>query len=125
MHRFAKRLFVLAMVIHIVPSAAFDDGLIDGVPIPDDAMVVPPSAAVPESQQRFLGAWVGRWGGALKHILIVESVRTDGSASVIYSFGDRPSLNIKRGFSRHSATISGDTLTIASSFTAIYKLSSG
>ena len=30
MHRFAKRLFVLAMVIHIVPSAAFDDGLIDG-----------------------------------------------------------------------------------------------
>jgi hypothetical protein len=28
-----------------------------------------------------LGAWVGRWGGALKHILIVESVQPDGSAS--------------------------------------------
>jgi hypothetical protein len=34
MHRFAKRLFVLAMVIHIVPSAAFADRLVDGVPIP-------------------------------------------------------------------------------------------
>jgi len=124
MHRFAKRLFVLAMVIHIVPSAAFDDGLIDGVPIPDDAMVVPPSAAVPESQQRFLGAWVGRWGGALKHILIVESVQPDGSASVIYGWGDSPGLSITRGFIRLGANISGDTLTIASSFTATYKLTS-
>ena len=124
MHRFAKRLFVLAMVIHIVPSAAFDDGLIDGVPIPDDAKVVPPSAAVAESQQRFLGAWVGRWGGALKHILIVESVQPDGSASVIYGWGDSPGLSITRGFIRLGANISGDTLTIASSFTATYKLTS-
>ena len=66
MHRFAKRLAVLAMVIHIVASAAFADRLVDGVPIPDGAKVVPPSAAVPESQQRFLGASVGRWGGAPK-----------------------------------------------------------
>jgi hypothetical protein len=77
MHRFAKRLVVLAMVIHMVPSAALADWLVDGVPIPDDAKVVPPSAAPPESEQQFLGAWVGRWGGALKHILIVESVRPD------------------------------------------------
>ena len=94
MHRFAKRLFVLAMVIHIVPSAAFADRLVDGVPIPNDAKVVPPSAAVPENQQRFLGAWVGRWGGGLKHILIVESLQLDGSASVIYGWGDNPGLNI-------------------------------
>ena len=59
MRRFSK-LFVLAMVIHIVPSAAFADRLVDGVPIPDDANVVPPSAAVSENQERFLGAWVGR-----------------------------------------------------------------
>jgi hypothetical protein len=59
MHRFAKRLVVLALVIYIVPSAAFADWLIDSALIPDDARVVPPSAAVPESQQRFLGAWVG------------------------------------------------------------------
>jgi hypothetical protein len=116
MYQFAKWLFVLAMVIHIVPCAAFADRLIDGVPIPDDAKVVPPSATVPESQQRFLGAWVGRWGGALKHILIVESLQPDGSASVIYAWGDKPGLNITRGFSRIGANVSGDTLTIGSSF---------
>jgi dienelactone hydrolase len=124
MHRLAKQLFVLAMVIHIAPSAAFADRLVDGVPIPDDAKVVPPSTAVPESQQRFLGAWVGRWGGALKHILIVESLQPDGSASVIYGWGDNPGLNITRGFVRLGANLSGDTLTIASSFTATYKLTS-
>jgi dienelactone hydrolase len=124
MHRFTKRLFVLAMVIHIVPSAAFADRLVDGVPIPDDAKIVPPSTAVPESQQRFLGAWVGRWGGGLKHILIVESLQPDGSARVVYGWGDSPGLSIVRGFSRLGADLSGDTLTIESSFTATYKLTS-
>src|SRR5260370_3780126 len=72
MHRFAKRLFVLAlvMVIHIVPSAAFADRLVDGVPIPDDAKIVPPSPPLPASQHRFLGALVGRRARALNHILI-------------------------------------------------------
>ena len=125
MHRFAKRLFVLAMVIHIVPCVALADRLVDGVPIPDDAKVVPPSAATPESQQRVLGAWVGRWGGVLKHILIVESLQSDGSASVIYGWGDSQGLNITRGFSRLGANLSGDTLTVRSSFiTATYKLTS-
>jgi len=109
MYRFARRLFVLAIVVHIASSAAFADRLIDGVPIPDDAKVAPPFVAVPESQRRFLGAWVGRWGGALKHILIVESLQPDGSASVIYAWGDNPGLNITRGFSRIGANVSGDT----------------
>jgi len=94
------------------------------VPIPDDAKVVSPSAALPEIQWPFLGAWVGRWGGALKHILIVESVQPDGSASVIYGWEDSPGLSITRGFSRLGANLSGDTLTIESSFTATYKLTS-
>jgi len=102
MYRFAKRLFVLAMVIHVVPGGAFADRLVDGVPIPDDAKVVAPSPAGPESGQRFLGAWVGRWGGALKHILIVESLQPDGGANVIYGWGDSPGLNITRGFSLKS-----------------------
>ncbi len=124
MHRLAKRLFVLAMVMHIVPSVAFAYWLVDGVPVPDDAKVVSPSAAVPESQQRFLGAWVGRWGGGLKHILIVESVEPDGSASVIYSWGDNPDFSITPGFVRLGAKLSGDVLTIATSFTATYELTS-
>ena len=124
MRRFAKQLVVLAMVIHIVPSAAFADWLIDSALIPDDARVVPPSAAVPESHQQFLGAWVGRWGDAVKHILIVESVQPDGSASVIYAYGVYPGLSITPGFRRLGAKVSGDTLTIEDSFTAAYNLTS-
>jgi hypothetical protein len=112
------------MVIHIVPSAAFADRLVDGVPIPDDVRVAPPSAAVPESQWRFLGAWVGRWDSVLKQILIVESLQPDGSASVIYGWGDDPRLNITRGFRRLGANLSGDTLTVRNSATATYKLTS-
>jgi hypothetical protein len=93
------------MVTHILPSAASADRRVDGVPIPDDAKVVPPSAAVPEGHQRFLGAWVGRWGGGLKHILIVESLQPDDSASVIYGWGDRPGLNNTGGFIRLGANL--------------------
>jgi dienelactone hydrolase len=114
----------LALVIYIVPSAAFADWLIDSALIPDDARVVPPSAAMPESQQGFLGAWVGRWGDAVKHILIVESVQPDGTASVIYAYGVYPGLSISPGFRRLSAKVSGDALTIEDSFTATYKLTS-
>ena len=124
MHWFAKRLVVLAMVIYIVPNAAFADWLIDSALIPGDARVVPPSGAVPESQQRFLGAWVGRWRDAVKHILIVESVQPDGSASVIYSYGVYPGLSIRPGFRRLGAKIRGDALIIEDSFTATYKLTS-
>jgi dienelactone hydrolase len=124
MHRFAKWLVVLTMVIHIVPSAAFADWLIDSALIPDDATVAPPSAAVPESYQQFLGAWVGRWSGAVKHILIVESVQSDGSAKVIYAYGVYPGLSFLPGFRRLGAKVSGDTLTIEGSFTATYKLTS-
>jgi hypothetical protein len=95
MHRLAKRLLSWLRSFRL-SQAAFAYRLVDGVPIPDDAKVVAPSAAVPESQQRFLGAWVGRWGGALKHILIVESLQPDGNASVIYGWGDNPGLNITR-----------------------------
>jgi len=124
MHRFAKRLVVLAMVTCIVPSAAFADWLIDSALIPDDATVVLPSAAVPESHQQFLGAWVGRWSGAVKHILILESVQPDGSARVIYAFGVYPGLSFTPGFRRLGAKVSGDTLTIEGLFTATYELTS-
>src|SRR4030095_12806313 len=58
----------------------------------------------------------------LKHILMVESVQPDGSASVIYGWGDSPRLSITRGFSRLGASVSGDILPIER--TAIYKLTS-
>jgi hypothetical protein len=53
MRLIAKRLALLAIVVHIFLNPAFADWLLDGVLIPDDAKFVPPSAAVPESRQRY------------------------------------------------------------------------
>ena len=68
------------------------------------------------------GPWVGRWGGVLKHILIVESLQPDGTARVIYAVGDNPNANVKRAWLRPPATLRDDTLTISGAFTATYKL---
>jgi hypothetical protein len=84
--------------------------IIDGVPIPDDANVSAATPSASETQKRLLGAWVGAWGGSLRHILIVEDIRADGEASVVYAVGDSPI--VARRWSRHKGTVSGDTLTI-------------
>ncbi|MGH6843486.1 MAG: alpha/beta hydrolase family protein, partial [Methylocella sp.] len=98
--------------------------IIDGVPIPDDAHVSPAPQSASETQKRLLGAWVGASGGSLRHILIVEDIRADGEASVVYAVGDPP-LVASRWQRRFKGTVSGDTLTIAVPFanpTATYKL---
>ena len=117
----ARRL-PLIMVVLLLPGAALADRLIDGVPIPDEISIAPVSAATSDSGQSFLGAWVGRWGGSLKHILIVESLQPDGTARVIYAVGDNPNATIKRNWIRPPATVRDDTLTITGAFTATYKL---
>jgi len=46
------------------------------------------------------------------------------SGGAIYGWGERPGLSTTRGFFRLGANVSDDTLTIESSFTATYKLTS-
>jgi dienelactone hydrolase len=79
---------VLALITLSAPAAA-DDRLVDGVPLPSDAQLaaVSPGTAL---QRQWSGVWVGAWGGALKHILLVESVAGDGAARVVYAVGGRP-----------------------------------
>jgi hypothetical protein len=82
-----------------------------------------PSDRCRKASSGFWAPVVGRGGGGLQHILIVESLQPDGSASVIYGWGDSPGLSITHGFIRLGANLS-DTLTIQSSFSATYKLTS-
>ena len=77
-------LLVAAAVLTADAAATARD--IDGVPLPDGPGVL---TAAPGP---FSGAWVGRWGGELKHILIVRGVAPDGKADVIYAVGDRPGI---------------------------------
>lgn len=96
--------------------------LVDGVPLPADAVVADNSGSLPDINGRFSGAWVGSWGDTLKHILVVERISPDGEASVIYAVGDLASAGIMRSWKRYRGIISGDTLTISSGFTATYRM---
>jgi dienelactone hydrolase len=99
------------------------DYLVDGVPLPPDAKVASIMESEPAVQRQWAGVWVGAWGGTLKHILLVESVAEDGTARVVYSIGDNPFFGIRRAWSRHAATVSGRSLTIAGAgFTVTYDL---
>ena len=117
--------FALVALWALTGNAISADLLIDGVPLPDDVKIAPAPDAAGASLQRFLGAWVGAWDDDLKHILIIEDVRADGTAQVVSAIGDNPTFNISRGWVRATGTISGDTLTIASSSTSTYALAAG
>ena len=92
------------------------DPLVDGVPLPFDAAV---AERTTDLQRQWAGAWVGTWDGSLKHILVVESVASDGTARAIYAIGGISGLQPQ--WSRHTARISGNSLSIADGgFSATY-----
>ncbi|MBI2618283.1 hypothetical protein HYW58_02420 [Candidatus Kaiserbacteria bacterium] len=84
-------------------------------PLPEEAsVIVPPGQDVPGEFARFSGIWTdGRWSawgfddatGPLCTTLVVSEVNKDGSASVIYSWGDAPSWGITKGWVRRDARI--------------------
>jgi hypothetical protein len=98
-----------------VPAANL---LVEDVPLPRNVSVSTPQN-VPENFKRFSGAWVGAWGGRLHHILIVESIMADGTATIVYALGDNPAANVRRQWKRDDATVVGNTLRVAS---ATYEL---
>lgn len=120
-----KTLPLLAFLVFVLfarPVAAADL-LIDGVPLPEDAKVATVAPSDPAALRQWAGVWVGAWGGMLKHILLVESVAADGSASVVYAVAASPGFGTPPEWSRHHATLSGNRLTIAEArFSAIYDL---
>ena len=79
-------------------------------PLPGDLSLVPPVQGVPKSVAAFSGAWKGLWGGTLPSALAVEQVDSNGTAKVVYSWGDEPMMKIKAGWARMTGTISNDTL---------------
>ena len=125
MQRLSISSFAVAAFLWVAQAATAADLNVDGVPIPSDVKIAARSSAAPESHKRFLGAWVGTWGGGLRHVLIVEDIRSDGEASVVYAIGDYAAANIKPAWSRHKARVSADTLSMGESFTATYKLADG
>lgn len=119
LHQAALRWLAAIAMCALALSPVAAEVLVDGVPLPTD-VAVNGSAGPNVTVSRFSGAWVGSWGDALKHILVVERVSDGGDASVIYAVGDLASAGITRSWNRYKATVSGDALTISSGFTATY-----
>ncbi len=118
--------FAVAVFLWFGQMVSSAELVIDGVPIPDDAHVSAAPQSASETQKRLLGAWVGAWDNYWRHILIVEDIRVDGEARVVWANGDSPGDGpcggvFVREWSREEGTVSGDTLTLADDI-ATYKL---
>jgi dienelactone hydrolase len=116
MHR---TLAVLAMVFLILMHKAQAQPLtVDPesiVPLPDKFDMETPAPDVPPEMARFHGAWVGTWHDD-RHIFVVERVKRDGHANVVFAkaasaFYD-PSFGMNREWWRDEATIADGVLTM-------------
>lgn len=82
--------------------------------LPDDISIAPPSSTVAQNAAAFSGAWLGTWGGELPTALIVEQINSNGTAHVIYSWGDSKLFGFKTGWERETGKISNDRLQFSS-----------
>jgi dienelactone hydrolase len=106
----------------VFSRGAMADHVADGVPLPDDVSISQPARDAPLNHQRFVGAWIGAWEDAIRHVLIVEDVRPSGEAKVVYAVGDNPWASIPGVWHRQTASLSGDVLKVSRKFDATYRL---
>ena len=83
-------------------------------PLPNEFAIQSPSSDVSAQAAGFSGAWVGAWGHQLAGALIVEDISANGTAHVIYSWGNAPWF--KAGCVNLTGTISNADLRLDPSF---------
>jgi len=81
------------------------------VPLPDKFEMETPAPDVPPAIARFHGAWIGTWADDVRHVLVVERVRPDGRANVIFAHADSAFYGMTREWSRSEAKIADGVLT--------------
>lgn len=74
------------------------------VPLPSAFEIEAPAPDVPLEMTRFLGAWIGTWHDD-RHILVVERIRADGHANVVFAQSDSAFYGANREWWRDEATI--------------------
>ena len=87
------------------------------VPLPDKFDIELPAPDVPPEIARFHGAWIGTWGDDNRHALVVERIRPDGKANVVFAHADSAYYNMYREWFRSEATIADGVLTFHATFT--------
>lgn len=83
------------------------------VPLPETFDIETPAPDVPPEIALFHGAWVGTWGDDIRLVLVVERVRPDGRAGVVFAHGDSAFNGTYREWWRSEAKIVDGALTIA------------
>jgi dienelactone hydrolase len=81
------------------------------VPLPSKFDTEMPAPDVPPEIARFHGAWIGTWHDD-RHILVVERVKPDGRANVVFAQSDSAFYDMNREWWRDEATIAGGVLTM-------------
>ena len=81
------------------------------VPLPPRFDIEPPAADVPPEMARFQGAWIGTWQDD-RHILVVERVKSDGHADVVFAQSDSAFYGMNREWWRDRAMIADGALTM-------------
>jgi dienelactone hydrolase len=81
------------------------------VPLPDTFDMEQPAPDVPPGIARFQGAWIGTWQDG-RHILVVERVRPDGHANVVFAQSDSAFYGMNREWWRDQAMIADGVLTM-------------
>lgn len=100
----SRRLLACIVVLVVVLTLASLVSAQPAVPLPADLTVEAPGADVPPELAKFAGVWGnGAWDGVLSHVLVVEQMRPDGQARVVYAYGDAPDRNVNRGHTRVTA----------------------
>jgi dienelactone hydrolase len=107
-------MILVTVLMSWVPNAQAQPLTVDPesiVPLPDKFDVEMPALGVPPEMTRFLGAWVGTWHDD-RHILVVERIRSDGQADVVFAQADSALYGMNREWWRDKATIADGALTM-------------
>lgn len=102
---------VLLMSIHNTQAQPLTVDPETIVPLPDKFDMEMPAPDVPPQIARFQGAWIGTWHDD-RHILVVERVRPDGHANVVFAQSDSAFYGMNREWWRGDATIVEGVLTM-------------
>jgi dienelactone hydrolase len=81
------------------------------VPLPAKFDMETPASDVPAEIARFHGAWIGTWHDD-RHILVVERVKREGHADVVFAQSDSAFYGMNREWWRSEATIVNGVLTL-------------
>ena len=83
------------------------------VPLPPRFDMEPPASDVPPEIARFHGAWIGTWSDDIRTIIVVERVKADGRADMVFAHGDSAFYGTYREWWRTEARVTDGVLTIA------------